>query len=113
LGMVMYNRRNYEGAIENFDKCVALQSNEIQCWYIRGLAYYNLGECDDAWRVLTESLQKHMSGGGVAEDDPVLLSIREGLRLVTTVCSGYMGQALPTVIPTEGPLPTPLGSAGG
>ncbi len=114
LGMVMYSRRNYEGAIENFDKCAALGSEEIQCYYLRGLAHYYLadgknGECEQAWNILNDALQRI---GNVPDDDSVLISTREGLRLVTVVCPQYSGYAVPSV-PTEAPLPTPLGGLGG
>jgi tetratricopeptide (TPR) repeat protein len=116
MGMVNYSRRNYEGAIQNFDKCVELESTEVECYYLRGLAHYYIadgqnGECEQAWDILNETLRDFL--GTAPEDDPVLISTREGLRLVTVVCPQYMGQAVPTMIPTEGPLPTPLGGLGG
>jgi superkiller protein 3 len=110
LGMVMYNRRNYEGAIENFDKCVENGSTEIQCWYLRGLAHYYLGQCDEAWTILQESLPMAEQ---LVEKEPIVNAIREGLRLVTVSCPGYTGRALPTPIPPTAIPPTPIGSVGG
>lgn len=107
LGMVKYNRRNYEGAIEAFEQCVDVGGEEIQCWYLRGLAHYYLGQCDDAWLTLEESLQ---ISSDRASDDPVLLSIREGLRLTTVSCASYSGRQLPTTIPPTPVPPTPIGS---
>lgn len=107
LGMVNYNRRNYESAIENFERCVASSSDEIECWYLRGLAHYYLGQCDDAWRVLQESLPM---GEQLAGGENIVNAIREGLRLVTVSCAGYAGQALPTAIPPTPIPPTPIGS---
>lgn len=114
LGMVNYSRRNYEGAIENFDKCVSLGSEEIQCYYLRGLAHYYIadgqnGECEKAWADLTLSLEKI---GSVPETDSVLISTKEGLRLLTVVCPQFMGQAVPTNPPPTQPPPTPLGFGG-
>jgi tetratricopeptide (TPR) repeat protein len=106
LGMVKYNRRNYEGSIEAFNSCVDVGGEEIQCWYLRGLAHYYLGECDDAWSTLEESLLKV---GDRSADDPVLLSIREGLRLTTVSCASYSGRQLPTAIPPTPIPPTPIG----
>ena len=107
-GQIRYSRRNYEGAIEDFDQCVALGSNEIECWYIRGLAHYYLGgeHCDDAWNILNESLIR-INQAGIGEG--VLTNTVEGLRLVTTYCSGYVGRALPTAIPPTAIPPTPIG----
>ncbi len=57
LGVVNYHRRNYEGAIDNFNKCISLSEDpEIQCYYLRGLAHYYLRHCSDAWAILNESL---------------------------------------------------------
>jgi tetratricopeptide (TPR) repeat protein len=106
VGMARYNRRNYEGAIEAFESCVANGSEEIQCWYLRGLAHYYLDECEQAWNILNESLTMI----GVATDDnPVVASIREGLRLTTVSCPSYVGRALPTPIPPTPIPPTPIG----
>ncbi|MCL4251208.1 MAG: tetratricopeptide repeat protein [Anaerolineae bacterium] len=107
-GQIRYSRRNYEGAIEDFDQCVALGSNDIECWYIRGLAHYYLGgeHCDDAWNVLNEAMVR-ISQQGIGE--PVLSNTLEGLRLVTDNCSAYFGRALPTEIPPTLIPPTPIG----
>ncbi|MFZ4815823.1 MAG: tetratricopeptide repeat protein [Phototrophicaceae bacterium] len=106
LGMVRYNRRNYEGAIESFDQCVAVGGEEIQCWYLRGLAHYYLGDCDDAWQTLEDSLARSSDR---LPDDPVMQAIREGLRLTTVSCPTYSGRALPTSIPPTQIPPTPIG----
>lgn len=110
LGMVEFRRRNYEGAIEEFQQCVTLGSEEIQCYYLRGLAHYYLGECNDAWTLLQDSL---IRVEGAPEDDPVLTSIRSGLQLVTENCADYRGVAVPTVAPPTEPPPTPIGGLGG
>lgn len=106
LGMVKYNRRNYEGAIEAFESCVDVGSEEIQCWYLRGLAHYYLGQCDDAWLTLEDSLQQASER---PPDDPVVLAIREGLRLTTVSCASYSGRQLPTAMPPTPIPPTPIG----
>lgn len=106
LGMVRYNRRNYEGAIEAFQTCQDVGGEEIQCWYLRGLAHYYLGECDAAWSTLVESLQRSTER---APDDPVVLSIREGLRLTTVSCATYSGRQIPTAVPPTPIPPTPIG----
>ena len=107
-GQIRYSRRNYEGAIEDFEQCVALGSDDIECWYIRGLAHYYLGgeNCDDAWDILNESMVR-IGRQGIGE--PVLSNTLEGLRLVTDNCSSYFGRALPTEIPPTQIPPTPIG----
>lgn len=108
FGMVQYNRRNYEGAIESFDNCVANNGTEIQCWYLRGLAHYYLGNCDEAWNILGEALTISSDpGSGIGQ--PIVDTIREGLRLTTISCPSYSGQQLPTPIPPTQLPPTPLG----
>ncbi len=111
LGMVKYNRRNYEGAIESFQQCVAVGGTEIQCWYLRGLAHYYLGQCDAAWGTLEEALQivSDPASNPRPADDPVVRSIREGLRLTTISCPRYGGRAVPTALPPTPIPPTPIG----
>jgi superkiller protein 3 len=109
LGMVMYRRRNYEGSIKEFDTCQKLGSNEIECYYLRGLAEYYLGNCDDAWNTLNESLRRIED---LPVKEPVLSETVEGLRLVTVSCPTYSGRALPTGAPPT-VVPTPLGGVGG
>lgn len=101
-GQLRYSRRNYEGAIESFNTCIALGSNAVECYYLRGLAHYFLGQCDDAWRVLNESIR-------YTNQEPILNAIKIGLTNVTVNCAGYRGQPLPTPIPPTPIPPTPIG----
>jgi tetratricopeptide (TPR) repeat protein len=109
LGQVQYPRRNYEGAIESFNKCVQYGSTEIECWYLRGLSHYILGECDQAWDVLNEALVRAEEQG---EGEGILNSINTGLYNVTVNCPGYSAQALPTAVPPTEIPPTPIGGYG-
>lgn len=102
LGQLQYSRRNYESAIDSFRQCIALGSVEVECYYIRGLAHYYLGHCDDAWDVLTESLSYTVQ-------QPIIDAINSGLSFVTRNCAGYQGQQLPTPIPPTPIPPTPIG----
>ena len=106
VGMARYTRRNYEGAIQAFNNCVDYGSTDIECWYLRGLAHYYLGECDQAWTILTESLPMAEQ---LADNDLLIGNIREGLRLTTVSCANYAGRALPTDIPPTPIPPTPIG----
>jgi tetratricopeptide (TPR) repeat protein len=106
LGQVQYPRRNYEGSIESFQKCVALGSDEIECWYLRGLAHYYLNDCELAWEVLQESLVRAETQG---EPEGIIENINTGLYNITQRCAGYAGRPLPTPIPPTTIPPTPIG----
>lgn len=109
LGVVNYHRRNYEGAIENFNKCIDLGSDEIQCYYLRGLAHYYIGDCSEAWTILNETLGRVDNS---VIDNPVLISIQSGLTLITENCNAYQNAVLPTLIPPTPIPPTPIGTGG-
>lgn len=115
-GQLRYSRRNYEGAIEAFQKCQDLSITdpahpnydnvEIECIYILGLAHYYLkdGEhCNLAWKWLNIALN-HPEAQGLT-----LKNILQGLELTTLNCPGYRGRALPTAIPPTPIPPTPIG----
>lgn len=102
LGQLQYSRRNYESAIESFETCVELGSEEIECFYIRGWAHYFLGACDSAWEVLNEALV-------LATAEQIINDINTGLDAVTRNCPGYQGRSLPTPIPPTPIPPTPIG----
>ncbi|MBC8099674.1 MAG: hypothetical protein H7Y11_09545, partial [Armatimonadetes bacterium] len=104
LGRMRYRRRNYEGSIEAFETCVALGATDIECWTLRGLAHYFLGNCDAAWTVLNEAAIRAEAQG--EPDDP---NIAIGLSNTRGVCPAYSN--LPTatpILPTAIP-PTPIG----
>lgn len=106
VGRARYTRRNYEGAIDAFDKCIEYGSTSIECWYLRGLAHYYLGHCDRAWNILSAALPRAQQ---LVEPGPIIANIREGLRLTTVSCPDYTGAALPTLIPPTPVPPTPVG----
>ncbi len=110
-GQMQYNRRNYEGAIQSFEECVRLGSDEIECWYLRGYAHFLLNNCQDAWNILTEARDM-----GVRKDLPAdfgpMETISIGLYNVTVYCPEYRNVATPTPIPPT-PVPaTPIGGFG-
>ena len=116
LGWVMYRRRNYEGAIDMFQQCEAnmaatgetVNEDTIRCFYMRGLAHYYLGECNDAWTMLSESLPL-LSFLPQYAADTIGGQISDGMSGVTANCSGYAGRSLPTAIPPTAIPPTPIG----
>ena len=113
IGMVYYTRRNYESAIDAFEMCACLAeggncdrnpdtpdvpgtgSYPVECWYLRGLAYYYLAQCNYAVPILTQALN-------LTDQDAIKDIIYEGLRLCRD--SG-------SVFEWPGPTPTPLPEA--
>lgn len=113
-GQTQYSRRNYEGAIESFEQCIQFWSSQtdpdIRCYYLRGLAHYYLGDCAEAWSILSDSVNR-ITAVSPDPTNPVLQAAQEGLRLVTitSTCTGFQGRALPTAIPPTPVPPTPIG----
>jgi tetratricopeptide (TPR) repeat protein len=110
LGMVMYTRRNYEGAIEEFETCANLQEQqgvpladrEIECYYIRGLAWALLARCDKGWDVLQEALM-------MDPNETIKGYINQGLMECVDYDPAYDISDIPTPIPTEPIPPDPIG----
>ncbi len=110
LGMVRYTRRNYEGAIESFEQCAVLQEGqniplherEIECWYIRGLAWSLLARCDEAWPVLQEALQ-------MSPNETIKGFINKGLMSCVNYEEEYDISDIPTPIPPTPVPPEPIG----
>jgi tetratricopeptide (TPR) repeat protein len=110
LGMVQYTRRNYEGAIESLVTCSELQNGqgvplaeqEIQCYYIRGLAHALLARCDLAWPVLQDALRMNPT-------ETIKGIINEGLMLCVKYEEGYSIDMIPTPIPSTPVPPEPIG----
>ena len=102
LGQLQYSRRNYEGALDSLERCVAQGSTAVECFYIRGLAYYFLGECSIAWEVLLEAF--------LYTSEPAIIDIiNEGLAGIRADCPGFEDAQLPTPIPPTPVPPTPIG----
>lgn len=110
LGMVRYTRRNYEGAIESFEECARLQEEqgvplperEIECYYLRGLAWALLARCDQAWPVLQNALLMNPS-------EQTKSHINEGLMLCVNYDDDYDISDVPTPIPPTPIPPEPIG----
>lgn len=102
LGQLQYNRRNYESAVDSLEKCVAYGSTAVECYYIRGLAYYFLGECDQAWETLLDSFR-------FTTAPSIIDIINRGLRDIRADCPGFENARLPTPIPPTPIPPTPIG----
>lgn len=110
LGMVQYTRRNYEGAIESFETCAeiqearnfALDDREIECWYLRGLAWYLLNRCDEAVPLLQESLI-------MSPNETVERLTYEGLSFCAEKDPHFDNSIIPTPIPPTPIPPEPIG----
>ena len=102
LGQLQYNRRNYESALDSLEKCVANGSTAVECYYIRGLAYYFLGECSTAWDVLLEAFL-------YTNEQSIIDIINIGLGDIRANCPGFESAQLPTPIPPTPIPPTPIG----
>lgn len=107
-GRMQYNRRNYEGAIESFEQCAALGSEDIECWYLRGLAHYWLAQCQEAWDVLQEAQVRARDAN---EGQGVLNAIEVGLFNVTQNCEGFENMPIPEPPPPTPIPPTPIGGS--
>ena len=107
LGRMQYLRRNYEGSIESFERCIELGSEDIDCWYLQGQAEFYLDNCPRAWELLTEA----QNMAEVAAFVPV--SVEEGIEVglfnITELCAGFSNRAVPTAIPPTPIPPTPIG----
>jgi tetratricopeptide (TPR) repeat protein len=110
LGMVRYTRRNYEGAIEAFDECAriqeaagfALDQREVECWYLRGLAYYLLDECELGVPLLQTALT-------MSPDENVERLTYEGLSFCAERDPTFDDSIIPTPVPPTPVPPEPIG----
>ncbi len=116
-GQVYYTRRNYESAIEAFETCACLAHGgncdgepetpdtpgtgvfPVQCWYLRGLAYYYLARCDVAVPILIESLY-------YTSEDVIKQNAYRGLELCRESGEEFVW---PDPTPTPMPEATPIG----
>lgn len=102
LGQLQYSRRNYETAVDSLERCVDLGSTAVECYYIRGLAYYFLGDCQRSWDTLLQAFS-------FTRDEAVIDIINRGLRDIRFDCPGFENAQLPTPIPPTPIPPTPIG----
>lgn len=109
-GRMQYARRNYEGSIESFERCVALGATDIECYYLRGLAHYWLAECETSWNVLQDARTRAINQN---EGEAVLSAIETGLYNITQNCEGYRNLPTPAPVLPTAPPPTPIGGGFG
>ncbi|MFW5748356.1 MAG: tetratricopeptide repeat protein [Chloroflexota bacterium] len=105
LAILQYNRFDFAAASENFATCVTIDPGSLACKHRLGLSYFYLGQCDDAWGTLQESLLMAQTAQGQGNDvSEIIANIQEGLRGVGQTCPQYGG-----LLPTSTPTPTPEG----
>ena len=102
LGQMRYTRRNYEGTLEAMDRCIALGSTAVECFYMRGWSRYVLDRCQDAW----DDFQMALT---YTREARIISIIDDGLGAIRANCPGFASAALPTPIPPTPILPTPIG----
>ena len=56
LGLAYYARRNYEGVIETLPKAIELGANKIEYYYVLGLSYFYMDECEKAMPLFQKAL---------------------------------------------------------
>lgn len=64
MGMLLYSQRNYEQAIEFFGQCVSLMVDQdwplpdhnAECYYLQGISYSLLDQCDAAVPLFEQAL---------------------------------------------------------
>lgn len=56
LGLAYYARRNYEGVIEALPLAIELGANKIEYYYVLGLSYFYMDECDKAMPLFQKAL---------------------------------------------------------
>jgi tetratricopeptide (TPR) repeat protein len=107
LGEVYHSSRNYEDAVDAFTECqrqeIALgipeANREPTCWWLQGVDYFILGQCDKARPILEDVLRW-------STDD---IAIRETNKTLLKCATAYEGTySTPTPVPTATPRPTPI-----
>ncbi len=106
LGRLHYRARQFPEALSAFSACVQAAPENTECSTYQGLAYYYVGDCDQAWSVLQGVLPR------VQGDADLTSIVRTGLTEISTYCPAYYGRAAGAALPqdlsvTPTPLPTP------
>lgn len=106
LGRMLYNNRDWQGALDAFVACSAINPSSLECNYYQGLAHFYLGDCDSAWTLLFDSL-------AVARDtnaQDAVEDIQLGMQAVGDLCPQYRTNVLDTIpVPTMEIQPTTEG----
>jgi tetratricopeptide (TPR) repeat protein len=106
-GQVLYTRRDYEDAIEQFKTCQEQESAEnidpdnrfVECYYLHGLALFLLGDCDNAFPIFTDILSW-------THDPNAIRQTNIGINKCNTAYQGLY--KTPTPIPPTPTKPPPI-----
>ncbi len=105
LGMIQYQRRNFEGSISSLTTCIdlmnaqniALEDQEIQCYYVQGLAHYYMGDCPSGMPLLQQAFEMN-------PEESIASLILEGMQLCAAADDTFSETDIPTIpLPTEVP----------
>jgi len=105
---VLYTRLDSEDAITNFDVCskhetdvnhTPIDERRTECWYLRGLSWFLLGDCTEAMKAFTEML-------GWPTHDPTAIKFAQ--KGINSCASTYPGYLTPTPVPTAITPPPPI-----
>ena len=107
LGEVYHKSRNYEDAVDSLKTCADLEESQRlpkslrdpTCWWLRGVGYFILGDCNRAIPILEDVL--------TWATDPI--AVRETRRTIDKCATAYQGlYSTPTPAPTPTVRPTPI-----
>lgn len=88
-GRMLYNEnRDWAGALRAFEACSEYAPESLSCNYYQGLAHYYLGDCDEAWNILRDSLIIARSRTGT---ESIVQDIEAGFNAIAQTCPGYAG----------------------
>jgi tetratricopeptide (TPR) repeat protein len=107
LGQVYYVRRNYEGAIEELDTCANQEKDQdvqpdarfVECYYLRGLAWYYLDHCETAMPIFSDLLTW-------THDKNAIDKTNQGIGMCAQKHPG--DYEAPTAVPPTPTLPPPI-----
>lgn len=93
LGRMLYNNRDWQGAMDAFTACSEINPSSLECNYYRGLTYFYLGDCDNSWTLLFDSLAvaRDTNAQGAIED------IQLGMQAVGDLCPQYRTSVLDSI----------------
>ncbi len=89
FGRMIYNENNdWTTALAAFEACSEAVPESLSCTYYQGLTHYYLGNCDDAWSILRDSLTMARARTGT---EGAIEDIEAGFRAITQTCPNYAG----------------------
>ncbi len=78
LGVLLYNQRDFAGAVEALTACASSDNAALTCWWMRALAHYYLGDCRAAWPIWEVARERARA----VNDELVLSYLAQGEELM-------------------------------